>query len=460
MRIFRHTITKMAVFLGILLLICTLSIVYIIQYPQKVLNNSTQDSIVIDYTAPTHKLAPMAIGMDISGYGYPYVFANDQNEQQKIKTLGIKYMRMDLKYSTPGDPKSLIICAAQDCDVRWTSDQWVQAIKATGAQPLIIVPYSPVDAANMVKHFNKDTNNYVKYWVIGNEPDLAGVPATEYSRYFNQNYDAMKAIDPTIKIGGGTTAWYDTPFLQTFLEFSGSRVDFVDFHGYAQQGDVPGDYTQLFRFAAGYGESINDLRSLIQRIVPDRASQIDIEVGEWELNWGGAAQNNTNFHAVWVASALGHILSSGGWSLFYADKENALYGHRESLTDSHGHIMNVNVDDTNPAYHGIGMFTGEQLFRGFGDTIVQANTMLPHTEIYASNNPKNIVVINKDPFMAETATIILHDATVETVNVWRKDESVLFPDPPVQLETLAVHNERFSYRFPPFSITTFVLNIS
>ena len=108
---------------------------------------------------------------------------------------------------------------------------------------------------------------------------------------------------------------------------------------------MPGDYTKLFQIAAGYGNSINNLRSLIQQIVPARASQMGIEVGEWELNWGGSVQNNTNFHAAWAASVLGHILSSGGWSLFYADKGNAIYAHEHTITDAYGHVVKINVDE-------------------------------------------------------------------------------------------------------------------
>ncbi len=463
MRAFFHIVMGTTVFLGVFLgafiLISALFAVYLIHWPQNLRPNTSSGSIVIDYNALTRKLDPMAIGMDVSGYIAPSVFANDQDEQQKIKRLGIKYMRMELKYSTPQDPTSMIICAANGCDARWTGDQWVQAMKKNGIQPLVMVSSNPVDAANMVKHFNKDTHNYVKYWVIGNEPDLAGVSVLTYSDSFNQDYDAMKAIDPTIKIGGGTTAWYNTSFLQTFLQLSGSRVDFVDFHGYAQRGNVSGDYTTLFHFAEDYGKNINHLRSLIQQTIPDRASQIGIEVGEWELNWAGGAQNNTNFHAVWAASVLGHVLSSGGWSLFYADKENALYGHQQTITDSRGRMVNVNVNDTTPAYHGVGMFTGEQLFRGFGDTMVQATTKLPNIEVYASDNPKNIVVINKDPSMAQTATVDLHGATAETVSVWRKDEFVPFPDPPLQLSSQSLLDGTFTCQLPPFSITTFVLNV-
>lgn len=465
MIIFRKILIIFVAILGIVMLLIGIlhiripQTVVIPQQPQDIRPHAAGSAnIRIDYTSPIRKIDPLAIGMDVSGYGYPNVFANDLVEQQKLKTLGIQYMRMDLKYSTPGDPTSKIVCAAVGCDTRWTGDQWVQAIQAIGAQPLIIVHYHAVDAANMVKHFNKDTDNYVQYWLVGNEPDLAGISATTYSTNFNQDYDAMKAIDRTIKIGGGATAWYDAAFLETFLRQSGSRVDFVDFHGYAQEGKVPGNYTSLFQIAAGFGKSINDLRSLIQQIVPARSSQIWIEVGEWELNWGGTAQNDSNFHSLWAASVLGNILKAGGRSLFYADRRGALYGNSHTFTDAYGRVVNIHPNDTGAAYHGIGMYTGEGLFRGFGTTMVSSSTTLPNVEVFASDNLKNIVVINKDQAVTQTATFLLSGVASGTIDVWSKDESVLFPNPPIKQATIPLENGTFTYQLPPFSITTFVLN--
>jgi hypothetical protein len=414
----------------------------------------------IDFTSQLKKLDPNAIGMDISGYGYPYVLANDQTEQQKLKTLQIHYMRIDLQYSIPGDPTSKIICGGITCDTRWSGDQWIQAIKAIGAEPVIVVHYNALDDANMVKHFNRDTHNTVHYWIVGNEPDLHGMAVNTYSSNFNHDYDAMKAVDPTIKIGGGTTAWYDRPFLRAFLQQCGSRIDFVDFHGYAQKGDKPGNYKALFQIAADFGQDIHNLRALIQKMVPTRASHISIEIGEWELDWGGYAQNNTNFHAVWTASTIGHIVSAGGWSLFYADKENALYGTRHTIIDAQKHTINVTIDDPTPAYQGIGMFTGEGLFQHFGDMLVKATTTLPDVEVYASDNPKNIVLINKSPSITRTVNINLKGVVTGTVDVWRKDASVLFSNPPVKLATLSVQDNRFAYQLPPFSVTTVVLHTS
>src|SRR5437667_159199 len=100
MRIFRRIPLRIIIFLTIFPVIIALLSFYIVQMPKSSLNTTISDKIVIDYTAVTRKLDPIAIGMDISGYGYPYVFANDPTEQEKIKTLGIKYMRMDLMYST------------------------------------------------------------------------------------------------------------------------------------------------------------------------------------------------------------------------------------------------------------------------------------------------------------------------------------------------------------------------
>jgi hypothetical protein len=65
---------------------------------------------------------------------------------------------------------------------------------------------------------------------LATSPTANGESAATYSSRLNALYEAMKAADPTIQIGGGTTNAYDSAFLKSFLKVSGSRVDFVDFH--------------------------------------------------------------------------------------------------------------------------------------------------------------------------------------------------------------------------------------
>ncbi len=84
--------------------------------------------------------------------------------------------------------------------------------------------------------------------------------------------------------------------------------------------------------------------------------------------------------------------------------------------------------------------------------------MPSNVEVFASDNPKNIVVINTDQSVTQTATFSLNGVASGTIDVWRKDESVLFPNPPIKLATIPLENGTFSYQLPPFSVTTFVLN--
>ena len=81
MIIFRKIRILIAAFLGIFILIGILLTVLISQKPQQIRRRAAGlGNIIIDYTSPIRKLDPIAIGMDVSGYGYPNVFANDQVE--------------------------------------------------------------------------------------------------------------------------------------------------------------------------------------------------------------------------------------------------------------------------------------------------------------------------------------------------------------------------------------------
>jgi glycosyl hydrolase family 39 (putative alpha-L-iduronidase) len=423
--------------------------------------------VTIDYNRNIRRLSPLAIGMAETGWRSPNVLANDARERRRLARLDLGYIRMHLVYEVSGDPTSKIVCGGSGCDTDPTGDQWISAITSAGAEPVVIVDTkSSVDAANTVRHFNVNPTtgkpdpsrrNYVRYWIIGNEPSTNGYSASSYSGYFNNDSDAMKTLDPDIKIGGPTVAWYDETWMEQFLKLSGSRVDFVDFHGYPQEGTTNGNVSSLFRWAATTGNDVSTLRRLIQSTVPSRASQIGIEVGEWSLNWGGTAQGDTNFNAVWTADVLGHILQNGGWSVYFGTKGNALKWSDGWATDDMGHTVFMHVNDPHAPYHGYGMFTGEGLFRSFGNSMVHASTTLPDVDVFASKNPKNIVAINKSQSAGHSAEFSLNGVSSATVDVWQKDQRVLFKDPPVHRGSVNVRNGTFSFHLPPMSATTFVI---
>ncbi len=97
---------------------------------------------------------------------------------------------------------------------------WVKKIQAMGAEPIIQVSQyqSAAVAADLVRYFNIEKNGEiapVKYWNIGNEPwlqnyalaggiDVGGMVET----YFKPRAEAMKEVDPTIKIYGPDFCYY------------------------------------------------------------------------------------------------------------------------------------------------------------------------------------------------------------------------------------------------------------
>jgi hypothetical protein len=419
--------------------------------------------ITVDFTSSVRTIDPMALSMDESEYGNGNYLTNDSLEQQRVTTLHPKLVRLDLHYAVPGDPTSAIVCGAAGCDTSISGDTWVNAVKATGAQPVVIVTMkNTVDGPNLVKHFNIDTHNYVGRWIVGNEPDINGVSATTYSNTFNTLSDAMKAVDPTIKVGGATTAWFDQGFISTFLTISGSRTDFVDFHQYGEGGttNCPLPNATLLANTASFENNLNTLHSMIVQYAAARASQIEMEVGEWNLNYGAGCSDPNhmsymNFNTVWSASVIGHILNAGGIDLYYATKGGgggALYDHVDTTAGTGGV-----VDDPMPSYHGAGMFTGEGLFAAFGTTLVSSSTSLSNMEVFASSNTENIVVVNKDPSVTQNVTVSLNGASAAQADVWSKDGSMNVLAPPAHMGTVAIANGTFSYSFPPYSVTRFIL---
>lgn len=89
----------------------------------------------------------------------------------------------------------------------------VDSIRSRGMEPIIQVPffnyrYTAQQAADIVYYLNVTKGRNVKYWIIGNEPNLlySYTTAGQIAAYFKAFASAMKAVDPTILIVGPETA--------------------------------------------------------------------------------------------------------------------------------------------------------------------------------------------------------------------------------------------------------------
>jgi hypothetical protein len=163
-----------------------------------------------------------------------------------------------------------------------------------------------------------------------------------------------------------------------------------------------------------------------------------VQIGEFNMNWGDESQNNTPTQTVWVANALGSILAHGGVAFQYGDKNNAM-----GLTSDGG--------KPKASYWGLGMFTGASKFRHFGTNMVASTSGDEAVKVYASNNAKNIVVVNSGA--ATQANLKLTGYAGGTAHVWQSTNIDL-----VDKGVLTVANGAFSANVPAKSVTTYVLD--
>lgn len=133
--------------------------------------------------------------------------------------------------------------------------QMVDSIRANKMEPLLQIPYNnnyyTVDTALVIlKYINVTMKRHVKYWSIGNEPDLkppngygyyTASPVADYIKLFSAR---MKEVDSTIITLGPELKFYDdNNKLVTELTTPGGFYDIT--------GKVPGHtyyYTDIFSF--------------------------------------------------------------------------------------------------------------------------------------------------------------------------------------------------------------------
>jgi hypothetical protein len=216
-------------------------------------------------------------------------------------------------------------------------DRFVAYCKTTGAEPVLQVPLvkntanqpaSAQDAADMVTYANVQKGYGIKYWSIGNEPDLytmqslqpAAYSAADYCTSFKQYVVAMKAADPTIKILGPELSWKYIPgndWLTPFLDGCKDVVDIVSVHRYAFAPNLT-TVAAAFGDAASFRQSVRTLRANLDQ---HGMTAIPLAVTEEHITYNGdpamatlPASPQTFYAGMWVADVLGVALEEGLWT--------------------------------------------------------------------------------------------------------------------------------------------------
>jgi hypothetical protein len=314
-------------------------------------------------------------------------------------------------------------------------DTFMGAVKRAGAQPIIIANYgtgSASEAADWVRHANIEKGYGARYWEIGNElygnghyganweaDNHADKTPAGYAHEVAAYSDAMKAVDPSIKVGavlttpanwpdaitgGGDTASWN----QTVLSIAGPKIDFVILHWYPAGVDPAsgGDPTQMLTKTAQLGDAMHLVRQQIARYAGPGASGIGVAVTETSSGIG----TNTQPGALFAADAYSTLLEDGAFAVNWWDVHNGAGAVRTvaGQTDygdwgllSSGTCLAAGCEPAKNTpfapYYAIQLMSR---FISPGDQLIRAGADEPLVAAHAArraNGDLAVLLVNKDP---------------------------------------------------------------
>lgn len=245
--------------------------------------------------------------------------------------------------------------------------------------------------AEIVRHYNVRKKARIIWWEVGNEMELYDWSYNYYIKVYREAAKRMKAVDPSIKIGGPVTAGPNYGWARELLEAAPELVDFVSYHqyGYSEPFTSPDAY--IMGRTGMYGASARQYREMMREVVPGRTLPLMLTEANtsWRYHEGTDPRIRTQFGAAWLASSLGHFMQGGGDSFCYF-----------TLTGGFGMIwLEKNQLKVYPAFYTL------WLYRHFfsGNTVPVSNSE-ETVEGYGFRNERacGVLLVNKNNHSVET----------------------------------------------------------
>jgi len=388
--------------------------------------------------------------------------------------------------------------------VTWVTnfDNFAHVAMPLNAQVFITINYGSgtvQEAADWVTYSNVTKGYGFKYWEIGNEcygsweNDTHAVKWDPYSYALEVQAcaAAMKAVDPTIKIGvvivtgedqyannqnhpatnprTGQVHYGWTPVMLSTLKSLGVTPDYVIYHRYEQ---APGHESDagLLQAAATWKNDAANLRQQINDYMGTAGPGIEIVCTENNSVYSNPGKQTTSLvNGLYLADSTGQLLQTEFNAMVWWDLRNgvdtsnnnssSLYGWRQygdyGIMSSQGGPY--------PTYYVHKLLS--HFARG-GEQIVTASSNSSLVAAYAALGPDgtlDLLVINKDPGSDASAQIDITgytpgSATVYWYGVPQDKAAKNGSGSPDISQTTAAASASFTYTFPAYSAT--VLSLS
>ncbi len=364
---------------------------------------------------------------------------------------------------------------------------------------------TPQEAAELVEYMNKKAGFRVEYWELGNEVygdwDKGYTTPEKYAQLIKEYSLAMKAKDPTIKIGAdwGGKFYDEVKWDETLIKYASDYIDFVSVHWYPnhigkrhpQKGRVQPLPEEVMANSLEIPNMVQRLNRIIEKEAPQRKGKIEITFLEWDGAWGaplndpkppyaqGIAQwslANALFHA----DSLGQFAENGITVSTQYSLQECSFGLIRGWDPAEGWGgMEWDIETIRPKAFAIELFS-----KHFGDTVIENQVenspsydkakdnwpdsytgRVPYVSCYASkfsnDNKLGIIFINKHPKQDFKIKVLIEEAAkVNNVgDIWLLTGPVItaqndgLPES-VKIEKLEAANisNNFIYTLPAHSV--------
>jgi hypothetical protein len=320
-------------------------------------------------------------------------------------------------------------------------DKFVTYCRTVGAEPILQVPLiannvdggaaSPQAAADMVTYANVTKGYGIKYWEIGNEPDLystmfdagtAPLTATDYCTAYQTYATAMKNANAAAADGGtpiqflGPELSYKyTPgddWLTPFLDACKDYVDIATIHRYPFSGEMT-SISGALQGVQAFQATLNSVGAIVKAHArpntPLGITETNISYDYAQDKYTAAssvAAPGTFYAAIWTADTMGVALNNNLWTLAFWN-----IGETSAASSVLGFIVS---DQGTPAY-----YAEQMVAANLSGNVLTPAPVPAGFSIYASYDGAKastaIVVINK--VMTPAAlTLAVDTLPVETVD--------------------------------------------
>ncbi|GAA3465099.1 cellulose binding domain-containing protein [Saccharothrix longispora] len=360
-------------------------------------------------------------------------------------------------------------------------DTFMAGVRRAGAQAVVTANYgtgTPQEAAEWVRYANVTKGYGVKYWEIGNElygnghygsqweaDDHPDKSPAQYAALVVEYARAMKAVDPTIRVGAVLTTPGDWPdgivaagdagtWNQVVLSTAGPEVDFAVLHWY------PGGATGA-EVLAKTDRVPEMLRMAREQIARHAGKELGIALTEVNTSYG----RNTQPGALFAADAYATLLANGVFTVDWWNVHNGIgtvstIGGQTDFDDfgllssgtctADGSVCQPALNTPFAPYHGLAMASR---FARPGDRFVAAGASDPLVRAHAARRPDGglaVLLVNQDPARSKPVTVDYAGyAPAEQAQVL----SFATGDTGITTSTGAAR----SVVLPPYSLTTIVL---